>query len=99
MVARVDIIPTRERPMNDPINIQAGEVVYQIQNWNHFFENNKSRERESCRFVCIPNKRDGTGLALVLAHPNGASIYGIFHLLVCHASAQRIRDRDGWLTL
>jgi hypothetical protein len=74
-----------------------GEVVYQITNWNRFFENNKSRERESCRFVCIPNKQDGAGLARVLSHQNGAAIYGIFHLLVCEVSRQK-SPRDGWLT-
>jgi hypothetical protein len=72
-------------------------VVYQIKDWNSTFENNKSRERERCGFVCVPNKQDGMGLANILAQPDGTAIYGIWQLMVGAASRQG-RHRDGWLT-
>lgn len=72
-------------------------VVYQIQGWRSTFENNKSRERERCGYVCIPNKQDGLGLANILSLPDGPAIYGIFQLMLGAASRQG-RHRDGWLT-
>ena len=70
---------------------------YQILGWNNHFENNKSREREKCSFVCVPNKQDGMGLANILAQPDGLAIYGIWQLMIGAASRQG-KHRDGWLT-
>jgi hypothetical protein len=72
-------------------------VVYQIQNWDELFENNKSRTVDRCQFVCVPNKQDGMGLTRVLAHKNGRAIYGLWHLMVGACSRQR-RPRAGWMT-
>jgi hypothetical protein len=72
-------------------------IVYQVQDWDKLFENNKSRERDNCHFVCVPNKQDGMGLTRVLACKNGAAIYGIWHLILGACSRQR-RPRAGWMT-
>jgi len=73
-------------------------MPYQVLDWDRHFENNKSRERDSCRFVCVPNKQDGLGLTHILAEPDGAAIYGIFQLVIGALSRQR-RPRAGWLTV
>ena len=72
-------------------------MTYRIRDWDKYFENNKSRERDHCSYVCVPNKQDGMGLTRILAEPDGASIYGIWHLILGAVSRQR-RPRAGWLT-
>ncbi len=68
----------------------------QVLNWQKHFENSKSRERDRCGFVCVPNKM-GMGLALMLAEPDGAAMYGIFCLMLGLLSRQP-KPRDGYLT-
>ena len=68
-----------------------------IIDWNDHFENNKSRERDKCSFVCVPNKQDGLGLTNILSLEDGASIYGVWCLLLGAVSRQH-KPRDGWLT-
>lgn len=70
--------------------------VFHIRNWSAHFENNKSRERESCRYVCMPNKQDGVGLTRILAEPDGLAIFGVWCLILQACSRQK--KRDGWLT-
>jgi hypothetical protein len=72
-------------------------TAYQIRDWDKHFENNKSRERDHCSFVCVPNKQHGLGFCRVMAEPDGAMIYGIWHLLTGCCS-QQIKPRHGWLT-
>jgi hypothetical protein len=72
-------------------------IVYQVRDWNQHFENNKSRERDACHFVCVPNKQDGMGLNRLLSHPNGTKIYGVFHLIIGACSRHK-KPRLGWLT-
>ena len=71
--------------------------VYQVKDWDTHYENNKSRERDECSFVCVPNKQDGLGFLRLMAEKDGASIYGIFNLIIGACSRQR-RPRNGWLT-
>ncbi len=71
--------------------------AYRVKDWDRHFENNKSRERDKCGFVCVPNKQDGMGLTRILSEKDGASIYGIWHLIVGALSRQS-RPRTGWLT-
>ena len=66
-------------------------MIYQIRDWRSHFENNKSREREQCAFVCEPN------LIRVLAEPDGAAIIGVW-VLILQACSRQGRHRDGWLT-
>ena len=71
--------------------------VYQVSAWDANFENHKSRERENCRFVYVPNGLGGLSLRRLLAESDGWMIYGLFHLLLCKLSQQAL-PRDGWLT-
>lgn len=72
-------------------------VVYKIRDWDKFFENNKSRIIDQCSFVCMPNKQDGMGLTRIISLKNGASIYGVWCLIVGACSRQR-KPRQGYLT-
>lgn len=72
-------------------------IVYQIKDWNENFENNKSRDRNECSFVCVPNSHSGLGFSLIMAETDGAMVYGIFHLITGACSRQR-KPREGWLT-
>jgi phage recombination protein Bet len=71
---------------------RTDSMSYQVLNWNEHFENNKSRERTHCSYVCVPNKQDGLGLQRLLAEPDGAAIYGIFNLILGACSKQKARD-------
>jgi hypothetical protein len=71
--------------------------LYQIVDYDEHFENNKSRVRDQCSFVCVPNKHGGTGLSNLLAEPDNLSIYGLWMLLLQLCSRQR-RPRLGYLT-
>lgn len=75
----------------------ASTPLYQIREWNKFFENHKSRIVEQCSFVCVPNKQDGMGLTRILSHENGLQIYGVWCLIVGACSRQRL-PREGYLT-
>lgn len=65
--------------------------IYRIRNWNGLFENNRTRELKTLDWVPIPNKQDGDGYTLVLAHKNGPSIYGAWIAVVQIASRCEIR--------
>lgn len=71
-------------------------MPYQIKDWNDHFENDRSRQRANCSFVCVPNKQHGMGFCRIMSEPDGAAIYGIWHCIVGACSQQRCRD--GWLT-
>jgi hypothetical protein len=72
--------------------------LYQIVDWNEHFENHKSRERDQCRYVYIPNHHGGLGMRNVLAEEDGFAIYGAWCCIVQLCSRQR-RPRKGWLTV
>lgn len=72
-------------------------MTYQVLGWSIYFENDRSRQRDRCSFVCVPNKQHGVGLAKVLSLPDGAAIYGIW-CLILGACSQQKNPRDGWLT-
>ena len=72
-------------------------MTYQVPGWNNFFENNKSRERDQCSFVCVPNKQDGMGFTRIMAEKDGATIYGIWNLILGALSRQK-KPREGYLT-
>lgn len=71
-------------------------MKYQIKNWDAYFENDRSRQREKCSFVCVPNKQHGLGFCRIMAEPDGAAIYGVWCLLLGACSQQK--KRNGWLT-
>lgn len=71
--------------------------VYQILNWDRHFENDRSRKIDRCSFACVPNKQHGMGFCRIASEPDGAAIYGIWHMIVGACSQQSL-PRDGWLT-
>lgn len=73
-------------------------TLYRVKDWDKHFENNKSRERDQCHFVCVPNKQHGLGLLRILSEPDGAGIYGVWHLIVGLLSRQHL-PRIGCLTV
>jgi hypothetical protein len=72
-------------------------VTYQIKDWESHFENDRSKGRDRCSFVCIPNKQHGMGFSRIVAEKDGAMVYGIWHMIVGACSQQK-RPRGGWLT-
>lgn len=72
------------------------KTTYQIKDWDANFENDRSRGREKCSFVCVPNKQHGMGFSRIMAEPDGGAIYGIWHLILGACSQQK--KRNGWLT-
>jgi len=72
-------------------------MKYQIKDWVSHFENDRSKTRAQCSFVCVPNKQHGMGFCRIMAEPDGAAIYGIWHCLVGACSQQK--KRNGWLTI
>lgn len=73
-------------------------IVYQIRDWNDNFENSKSREYDRCNRASFPNKMDGYGMSCLCSEPDGAAIYGVFHMMIGLCSRQR-KPRNGWLTI
>jgi hypothetical protein len=71
-------------------------MTYQIKDWDAYFENDRSRNRIQCSFVCVPNKQHGMGFCRIMAEPDGAAIYGIWHCIIGACSQQK--KRHGWLT-
>ena len=71
--------------------------IYRVRDWNKHFENNKSRARGACSFVCVPNKQHGLGFARIMSEPDGAAIYGIW-ICILGACSQQQKPREGWLT-
>ncbi len=70
--------------------------IYQIKDWNEHFENDRSRSRKVCSFVCVPNKQHGMGFIYIMSQTDGAAIYGIWCCIIGAASQQK--SRNGWLT-
>ena len=71
-------------------------MTYQVKDWDRNFENDRSRSRRNCSFVCVPNKQHGMGFNRIVSEPDGAAIYGIWQMIIGACSQQIIRN--GWLT-
>lgn len=76
--------------------------VYSIRNWNERFEKSQTRECKEMRWVPLPVAHDGLGFRRVMAHENGAAIYGAWVLIVQVAaqcpSRGTLADERGPLT-
>lgn len=70
---------------------------YRIRDWDNCFERAQSRKVDHLHWVGVPNKQHGMGLMKILSQTDGASIYGIWILIVGACSQQRA-PRAGWLT-
>lgn len=71
--------------------------LYRIKNWDKVFENSRSREIDNCTHAFIPNKQHGMGFTFIISQKDGASILGIWYLIVEACSMQK-RPRQGYLT-
>lgn len=71
--------------------------IYRIVDWDKNFESSRSREIDSCSFVCVPNKQHGGGFLHIMRLPDGPAIYGIWHLIL-QACSMHSKKRSGWLT-
>ena len=71
--------------------------MYRVKDWDKHYENDRSRQRDQCSFVCVPNKQHGSGFIRLMGLPNGMEIYGVFNAILGACSRQR-RPRLGYLT-
>jgi hypothetical protein len=69
----------------------AEKPTYYIVNWSSVFENAASRKVTKPAWVAIPNRHDTAGYARLMAHPNGAALYGAWIVLVQVASKMPAR--------
>lgn len=72
-------------------------TTYRIKNWSTIYENDRSRQRDQCRWCAIPNKQDGLGYSRLVSMKNGPAMYGCFIALAMIISKQG-KHRDGYLT-
>ncbi len=71
--------------------------LYQVVDWDKWFENAKSRTVTRPQFVCVPNKHGGTGLSNIQGEHDGAAIYGIW-MWVLQVCSRQGPKREGYLT-
>jgi hypothetical protein len=71
--------------------------LYQIVDWDKWFENAKSRTVTKPQFVCVPNKHGGTGLSNIQGETDGSAIYGIW-MWVLQVCSRQAPKREGYLT-
>lgn len=71
--------------------------LFQIVDWDRKFENDRSRTRDACRFVCVGNDLSDPALIELLLHPFGTHCDSVFLSMLRLCSRQR-KPREGWLT-
>lgn len=59
---------------------------YRIADWGRHYENNRTRDMVHMSWVPMPNRWDGDGYTELMDHPNAASHFGAWCLLVQVAS-------------
>lgn len=53
-------------------------MTYRIQDWDSLYENNRTRDLKSMRWLPLPMSLDGDGYTLLMERKDGAAIYGAF---------------------
>lgn len=71
--------------------------ILRIKEWDAHFENSKSRTIKKVTWCPIPNKQDGLSYSRLMAHQNGASIYGVWIAIILICSKHEA-VRQGYLT-
>lgn len=61
-------------------------MTYKIRDWEHVYENNRTRTLKHLEWVPVPNRMDGDGYTELLDHPNGAAHLGAWLALIQIAS-------------
>ena len=56
--------------------------ILRIKDWEHHFENNRTREVKKMSWLPIPIKHDGDGFTELMNHKDGAAHFGAWLLLV-----------------
>jgi len=67
-------------------NAESGRTAFRIIDWNKHFENNRTREIKSLRWVSMPNYHDGSGFRTLMQQPDGEALYGVWAVIVQIAS-------------
>jgi hypothetical protein len=70
---------------------------YRIKDWDGRYENNRSRTVKDLAWVAIPNRHDGEGYSMVMAHPKAAEIFTAWILMLqvasrCQPRGSLLRD-------
>lgn len=60
--------------------------TYQVIGWGESYENSRSRGVKDLNWVPVPNRHDGEGFSLVMAHKDGAKIFAAWILILQVAS-------------
>lgn len=60
--------------------------LYSVHNWDGLYENKESRKLKTCRFVCVPNKHDGSKYGRMMAHPHSERLFAAWNAIVQVAS-------------
>ena len=65
--------------------------AYRIKDWKEHFEKADSRKCKNMQWVAVPNRFDGVGYSLVMAHERSSEIFTAWVLMLELASKQKIR--------
>ena len=65
--------------------------VYRIKDWKKHYENNRTAEMVTMRWVPFPNKHDGDGYTQLVSGPDGAAMLGAW--VACVQVASRCQPR------
>jgi hypothetical protein len=71
--------------------------LYRILDWEKIYENNRSRTVKDLAWVAIPNRHDGEGYSMIMAHPKAAEIFAAWILMLqvasrCQPRGSLVRD-------
>ena len=73
-------------------------MIYRIKNWNELYEKAQTRKCKDMKWVAVPNKLDGSGYAMVAAHPRSCELFTAWILILEVASKMPTRGvlfKDG----
>jgi hypothetical protein len=69
----------------------SGNQIYRIKDWDHHFENNRTRDMKNMAWIPVPNKHDGDGYTELVDHEHGAAHLGAWLVILQTASKCGIR--------
>ena len=75
----------------------CGDKLYRIVNWSELYENAESIKYKRLRWVPIPNKFEGKGMALIRREEDAIELYTAWVLMVALASKAYPQERRGYL--
>jgi hypothetical protein len=72
--------------------------TYRVKNWDQLYEKAQTRKCKEMKWVAVPNKLDGSGYAVVAAHPRNCELFTAWILILEVASKMPTRGllyKDG----